>query len=141
MSDKPESNNNQSRFAPGSLIHQFIKYAGVGGVAFICDYATFALAIFLDIHYLLSTFLAFCVGVTVSYSMCVFWVWRGTKATSFKDMTLFLLIGVVGLLLTLVLMWFFVELLSFNPLLSKLVVTGLVLIWNFGMRRAFVFFR
>lgn len=141
MKDKMDSNNNQPVFSPGSLIQQFIKYAGVGGIAFICDYAVFALALFLNIHYLFSTLLAFCAGVTVSYLMCVVWVWRGTEATTFKDMTLFVLIGVVGLLLTLVLMWFFVEILSFNPMLSKLVVAGLVVIWNFGMRKTFVFFR
>lgn len=136
-----EPSNNQPIFAPGSLIQQFIKYAGVGGIAFICDYAVFALGLFLHIHYLVAAFLAFCAGITVSYLMCVVWVWRGTEATTLKDMTLFVLIGVVGLLLTLVLMWIFVEFFSFHPMLSKLVVAGLVVIWNFGMRKTFVFFR
>lgn len=136
-----ESSKDQSVFAPGSLIQQFIKYTGVGGVAFIFDYAVFALSLFLGIHYLIGAFLAFCVGITVSYLMCVVWVWKGTEATTLKDITLFIVIGVVGLLLTLGLLWVFVEIFSLNPMFSKLIVTGLVLIWNFGMRKTFVFFR
>ncbi len=126
---------------PKSVATQFIHYSMVGGVAFVVDFVLFSMVIALGGHYLLATFLGFLVGVVVSYLLCVVWVWRGTQARTRRDLLLFTAIGICGLLLTAALMWVGVDLLSLQPQLAKVCVAVLVLAWNFGLRRAFVFFR
>ena len=49
--------------------------------------------------------------------------------------------GLGGLLLTEGLMWLAVDLAGLSAPLAKLPVTGLVMVWNFGLRRLLVFFR
>lgn len=126
---------------PKALAAQFIHYSLVGGIAFVVDFALLSLVIFLGGHYLLATLVGFLAGLAVSYLLCVLWVWRGTQAKTRRDMMLFSVIGVGGLLLTAALMWLCVDRFSLHPQVAKVLVAAMVLLWNFGLRRAFVFFR
>ncbi len=123
------------------LLLQFCRYVLVGGVAFGADFIVFNSALSLGGHYILATWLGFLVGVTVNYLMCVFWVWRGTRARTRRDLAIFILIGIGGLMLTSVLMVVFVDLLALDARMSKIAIAIIVLFWNFGLRRIFVFFR
>lgn len=123
------------------LLLQFMRYVVVGGLAFVADYTVFNLLINLKLHYLLATVAGFCVGVACNYALCVLWVWRGTRARSLRDIAVFTLIGFIGLLLTSLLMWLAVDLMAFDPRISKAVVALVILFWNFGLRRVFVFFK
>lgn len=123
------------------LTLQFLRYVLVGGLAFVVDYAVLSGLLHLDAHYMLATLAGFLAGLVVNYLLCVFWVWRGTQAKTPKDILIFTLIGIGGLLLTALLMWVSVDLLAVDPQLAKLFIAALVLFWNFGLRRIFVFFR
>jgi putative flippase GtrA len=123
------------------LLMLFCRYVLVGGIAFVADFAVFNSVLTLQGHYVLAAVLGFVVGIAVNYSLCVYWVWRGTQARTRKDLAVFTLIGVGGLLLTIVLMIISVDLLAFDARISKIVVAGIVLFWNFGLRKVFVFFK
>lgn len=123
------------------LLVQFFRYVLVGGVAFVADFSVFNGVLALQGHYILATAVGFLVGVAVNYSLCVYWVWRGTQARTRKDLAVFTLIGVGGLLLTTVLMVVSVDFLMFDAHMSKIVVALIVLLWNFGLRKIFVFFK
>jgi putative flippase GtrA len=123
------------------LILQFMRYTLVGGLAFVVDFGLLSAVLYLDGHYLLATLIGFIGGLITNYLLCVFWVWRGTQAKTTRDIVVFSLIGVGGLLLTAFLMWVSVDLLALDPQISKLFIAALVLVWNFGLRRLFVFFR
>lgn len=124
------------------LAHEFFSYLLVGGLAFIIDYGVLWLAHNpLGLHYLLATLLGFCAGLVTNYLLCITWVWRGTNATTLRDFINFALIGVGGMALTALLMWLAVDLGHLAPELAKPFIAGIVLVWNFGLRRIFVFFR
>lgn len=122
------------------LLRDFCHYVAVGGGAFLVDYAVFNGALVLQLHYMVATAFGFLAGLLTNYFLCVFWVWRGTAARTLKDLLVFSIIGVGGLLLTALLMWMSVSLLNFDARISKLFIAAIVLVWNFALRRVFVFF-
>lgn len=119
---------------------QFIQYIGVGGVAFLVDYFVFSMTLLAGGHYLWGTVFGFGAGVVTNYLLCLHWIWRGSQATTFRDITAFTLIGLAGLGISVALMYITVELLDAPPLLAKLSTAGVVLVWNFTLRKIFVFF-
>jgi putative flippase GtrA len=123
------------------LAVQFLRYVAVGGVAFIIDFLVLNGGLALGLHYILATIVAFLVGLLVNYCLCVLWVWSGTQARSCKDIFIFALIGAGGLLLTVAFMWLAVEMFSWDVRISKIIIATLVLLWNFSLRRIFVFFK
>lgn len=123
------------------LAREFFSYLLVGGLAFAMDYGVLWLCLGLGLHYAAATLFGFAAGLTTNYLLCVLWVWRGTQATTLRDFITFSLIGIGGLLLTLLLMWLAVDLAQLSPKIAKPFIAGIVLVWNFGLRRLFVFFR
>ncbi|MEC5385111.1 GtrA family protein [Uliginosibacterium sp. H3] len=119
----------------------FIKYVVVGGAAFVVDFGLFSLCISGGMHYLIAVTLGFCAGLITNYMLCVLWVWRGTQARTLRDIAVFTLVGLGGLALTWLGMWICVELLHWPERPSKVLLAAAVLVWNFSLRRLFVFFR
>jgi dolichol-phosphate mannosyltransferase len=121
---------------------EFVRYIGVGGVAFIADFALLAVLVWAGLHYLFAALLAFLLGTWVNYRLSVRWVfvYRAieTRTTEFG---LFLLVGVMTIALSLALMALFVERLEMHVLLAKCVATAFTLIFNFAGRRALLFTR
>lgn len=119
---------------------EFLQYIGVGGVAFLVDYAVFSCSLFAGSHYLWATAFGFSAGVATNYLLCLHWIWRGSEATTVRDFAIFTLIGFAGLGISVGLMYVTVDAVGAPPLLAKLFTTGVVLIWNFTLRKMFVFF-
>ncbi|HEX5126899.1 MAG TPA: GtrA family protein [Rhodocyclaceae bacterium] len=120
---------------------EFLRYAGVGGLAFVIDFGLLTLAVHLGVNYLTATVIGFLGGLLTAFTLCVLWVWRGTRATTPKDFVVFTVIGVIGLGLTYLGMWAGVGLLGMHYAIVKVLVAAVVLVWNFALRRLFVFFR
>lgn len=120
---------------------QFVRYTVVGGCAFIVDFSClFVLTSYCHIHYLLSAAFAFILGLTVNYLLSITWVFNKRKMRSmWAEFSLFAAIGVGGLLLNELFMWFFTEVVLFYYLISKAVSTVLVYIYNFGVRKLTLF--
>jgi len=121
------------------LAFEFARYVLVGGLAFAVDFGLLRFGLSHGMHYLAATAAGFIAGLATNYALCVLWVWRGTSATTLRDFLIFAAVGLGGLALTELLMWVAVELLGAGPSLSKIIIAGLVLVWNFGLRRMFVF--
>ncbi|HSD37467.1 MAG TPA: GtrA family protein [Rhodocyclaceae bacterium] len=124
-----------------ALGFSFVKYVAVGGVAFAADFGTFSATLSSGAHYQLATVYGFIIGIIVNYALCVTWVWRGSQARSLRDITVFTLVGIGGLALTALGMWLGVDQLHCPERATRIVMAAVVLIWNFGLRRLFVFFR
>ncbi len=120
---------------------QLLRYLVVAVVAFVIDFFTlFGLTQFLHVFYLVSATISFCLGVATNYVISTKWVFANRTLTSRRaEFGIFLGIGVIGLLLTLLLMWIMTSGLGVYYLLSKIVVTALVFFWNF-LARKFVLF-
>lgn len=124
------------------VVNSFLRYLVAGGVGFLVDYGTLALCYTVfGWHYLLAAALGFSAGLIFVYWASNVWVfnvrkWERHRLTEFS---IFTLIGLIGLLLTMGCMWFFVELLFLSPLVAKLVTTALVLLWNYGARKVILY--
>lgn len=120
---------------------EFFKYALVGGVAFVADFAVLALLVSgLGLHYLIATVLAFGVGIWVNYQLSVHWVF-GFRALDHRgaEFGLFLAIGVLTLLASVGLMALLVNWAGWHYLLAKCATAAFTLLANFALRRLLLF--
>lgn len=140
-----------------ALIYEIIRYLLVGGLAFLADYFVFFIFeefIFKADSYLtvsISTAAGFCVGLAVNWILSITFVFSEAKSTSKgktpKDMALFAIIGIIGLVLTEIGMLSGLKLLELinidffgrNSLLVKPFVTAAVLAWNYLGRKILIF--
>lgn len=107
-------------------------------MGFALDFGTLYLLFnILGVNYLLAAGIAFAVGLVFVYFSSNRWVFekRQMEDKQVLEFTLFAVIGVVGLGLTVLFMWLLVDFVGLYPLIAKLITTGLVLIWNFGARK------
>ena len=89
---------------------------------------------------LLWTAIAFISGLSVTYILSTHWVFDSHRFKSkAAEATAFLSFGVVGLLLTEFFMWLLAEKIDMFYLLSKLIASVLVFIWNFTAKKFIVF--
>ena len=120
---------------------QLVRSMIAGAVAFAADFSTlFILTEFFGIYYLVSAFISFIFGVTTVYILSVMFVFK-TRAVKNKTMefALFAAVGIVGLGLNQVFLWFFTERLHCYYLYSKVLATIIVFLWNFFSRKFFLF--
>ena len=116
-----------------NLFIQFFRYTLVGGLAFVVDLVLlFVLTEYAHWHYLVSATLSFLAGLLVNYILSTQWIFRSSKIKNKKiEFILFGLIGVIGLGLNNVLLYFFTDLIGLYYMLSKLITAVLVYAWNF----------
>jgi putative flippase GtrA len=120
---------------------QLFRYLFVGGAAFIVDFLSlYILTDFFGIYYLISAAIAFILGLFVNYILSVSWVFNKRKLDNRTfEFGIFAIIGIVGLGLNEVLLWFFTQELLIYYLLSKIFAAAIILFWNFFARKYLLF--
>lgn len=123
-----------------SLMRQLLKFGIVGVICFGIDYGLMILLIELSgLDYLLSSGISFGVSVVVNYFLSMRFVFTSKEKNSkAKEFVIFVVLSVMGLLLTIVLMRLSVENLGFHYMQSKIVITGIVMAFNFVTRKVFL---
>lgn len=119
---------------------QFFRYIFVGGFAFLAD----AFSLWLCekfMHYMLAAAIAFVVGLAVNYFLSVIFVFSESEQVTnkLKEFIVYAVIGVIGLLLTEVIMYVLTDLCHLYFLLSKIVAAIVVLVWNFVARKKILY--
>jgi putative flippase GtrA len=124
-----------------TIFRQFIQYVLVGGIAFIVDFVVlFLLTDKAGMHYLESATVAFLAGLLVNYLLCIAWIFDVRAiANRAHEFTIFAVIGGVGLALNNGLMYALTDMVGFHYLFSKIVAAGLILLFNFILRRTLLF--
>lgn len=155
---------NQIKQTKQQLFAEIFRFLLVGGTATLVDYFVFWLfdaVVFAEISstftLIISTALGFCVGLTVNWLLSVSFVFRQVQnkeeVRSKKSFLIFTIIGVLGLLITELGMVGLVALFpsfslfgrtqllgtGWDKWLAKVIMTCLVLIWNYVGRKLFVF--
>ena len=119
-----------------SLI-QFIRYVFVGGIAAVVNIGTlYLLTDLLSLYYILSNVIAFTLGLIVNYVLSKKVVFtKEVGISKYKEFIIYTIIGVLGLLFDTLFLWIFTDKMSIFYMLSKILSTILVFIWNFGARK------
>lgn len=109
--------------------------------AFLCDFLTMvALVEIFHIYYLIGGAAGFIVGTSVSYLLSVKWVFsrrRVKKKT--VEYAAYILLGMVGGGMNVMLLWFFTEKLSLYYMFSRISAASLVFFFNFAARKIILF--
>jgi putative flippase GtrA len=122
-----------------NAIVQLFRYGFVGGIAFLFDFFGLLLLIRLGVHYLVAAAISFTVGLAVNYIISILWVFPSSSRRA-TEAILFAVIGVVGLGLNEVIIWFGHDVLGLAVAWAKIVSTVLVFFWNFILRRLMFIF-
>ena len=156
----------EERQTKRQLLWEIFRFLLVGGTATLLDYLVFwifdALVFPLVLPYdtlalSLSTALGFCVGLIVNWILSVTFVFRQVKderqARSKKSFLIFTVIGLIGLAITeigiLLLVAVFPQITLFGTAtlfetawekwIAKVMMTCIVLVWNYLGRKIFIF--
>jgi putative flippase GtrA len=121
-----------------NLLMQLFKFGLVGVVATVLDFLF--LFLFTDVfgmYYLLSAAVSFVLSTLFNYVASMRFVFNSkfSKDEKTKELLLFTILSVIGLLLNQFLMWFFVEKIALYYMLAKIVATFFVMAWNFISRK------
>lgn len=130
---KPMSNTKK-------LFSQIIKFGFVGGTAFVIDAGLlFLLTEFCGIHYLISGMISFTASVIYNYILSVKWVFDAKKdANKTQEFIVFIVLSVIGLGINQLFMWLFVDMMHIYYMLSKIIATVIVMVYNFITRKIFL---
>ena len=120
------------------LIRQFLNFALVGGISTLIDFIVlYALHEMLGINYLVGTAIAFIVATVFNYWASMRYIFKSKyqEDQRGKEFSIFLILSIIGLILTQVLMVLFVESFGMEVMISKLFVTAFVMVFNFVSRK------
>jgi putative flippase GtrA len=120
---------------------EFARYFWAGGLATLADFSILLLLTeVFGINYLWSNLVAVSVGLVISYVLCVKWVFLDRRYNRVVlEFPLFVLTCIIGILLNELLLWTFVEFAKMDYLLAKVIVTGVVFVVNFGVKKIILF--
>jgi len=120
---------------------QLFRYIFVGGAAFIVDFISlYAFTDIFSIYYLISAAMAFILGLVANYALSINWVFnKRIMDNIWSEFMIFAFIGVIGLGLNELFIWFFTEYTGFYYLMSKILAAVLILFWNFFLRKITLF--
>lgn len=131
------------------FFQEFSRYIIVGGSAFIVDVFLFFLCnnyvfySFNKIGVYISIAFGFIGGLIYNYILSLLFVFESArnedKGKTIGAFIVFFLVGVAGLALTESGMYIGIEILNINYLISKVLVSACVLMWNYGVRKILIF--
>ncbi len=121
---------------------QFFRYIFVGGLATVVDWLVlFLLTDVVGIYYLLSAVVAFAAGLLANFLLSKLLVFQANKVagTVFLEFFIYTIIGVIGLGLTELFLFCFTNLWHFHYMISKIIASAFVLLWNFFARKILLY--
>ena len=119
------------------LIEQIMKFGVVGFICFGIDYGLMILLTeAAGISYLVSSGLSFSISVIVNYTLSLKFVFETNQENNkIVEFLVFIILSVIGLGINQVLMWVCVDKIHVHYMISKIGVTGVVMVYNFVTRK------
>lgn len=149
-------------FTDKKIQREFLRFVICGIISTIVDFFVFGLVIYIFepqiFNYnLISSFTAdkslistlsvitgtatgFLIALTVNYLISVFFVFEdsGNGKTN-KGRLLFFIFSTIGFFINLILMYLMFDIMNINQWISKIIVTAIVLVFNFITRKIYIF--
>ena len=122
------------------LLIQIFKFGIVGGIAVVIDYVSVIVCkeVF-HLNTLLAAAIAFTISIIYNYIASVKWVFDVNKEKDEKtNFIIFIVLSIVGLIITEIIMWFGTDVLKISYLIIKIVATAIVMVFNFITRKMFL---
>ena len=112
----------------------------MGFTGTVVDVASLYLFVnFLHIHLLVSTALSFLLAVINNFTLNKYWTFKNKSSNIRKQFIKFVIVSCIGLVLTEISMVIFVYGLKIWYVFSKLITSGIVLLWNFLANKYWTF--
>lgn len=120
---------------------QLFRYCFVGGLAFLADWLSMILFKEIGLHYLIAAVIGFFVGLAVNFLLSKLFIFQKDNATIGKkgEFIAYAVIGVIGLGITELLMYFFTDIIQLHYAISKIIAAVIVLFWNFIARKKILY--
>lgn len=126
-----------------------LLYLFVGGTAALVEWGLFyifityvlnGIGLGLTAVTMLGTCMAFCLSTLYHYFLGNVLVFdSGSKYKRSKELSLVFLVSTMGLGFNLLFMYIFVSLIGWNPMVSKVLTSCIVVVWNYLSRKKLIF--
>ena len=118
-------------------VFRFAVAGAIGAGIEICTYIY--LVDFVGMHYLMANILAISVAIAVNYLISQKWVFNSGRYSRRMEVTMFIAVSIVALLLNQLMMWVLVETAEIDDKISKVLAIAIVAAFNFFAKKFFVF--
>lgn len=117
-------------------VYEVLKFGINGGICFVIEYILLLLFTeTFNIHYLISSGIAFILSTAVNYVICIKWVFDVEKRLGTKETGLFWATSILGLGFNQLLMWCLVSLINVDYRISKIFTAGIIMIINYFVKK------
>jgi len=122
------------------FILKFLKFCVVGFSGMIVDFGTtWILKEKVKLNRYIANSCGFVLAASSNYMLNRIWTFESQNPEIATEFVSFFAISLFGLGLNNLILWLFSDKLKFNFYLSKILATGVVTLWNFGMNFLFTF--
>ena len=119
---------------------QFFFYLIVGGLATIVEWVAFyVLSSLFKVHYAPATSLAFILSTAANWLFGRLIMFRDSKQSTAKELLKIYMVSIIGLLMNIAIMFIAIEKIGIQEMISKIIATGVVFIWNFLIRKLVIY--
>jgi|GEM_PF-115458 len=119
---------------------QLFRYGIAAAAALVVDtFLLFTLTEYFGVHYLLSKIIGNAAGIFVNYILNVLWVFHNRRYSGLEEFSLFVLTGLIGMAVNILILWFFTEIVSLHYMISNIFVIIIGYFVRFYLRKYILF--
>lgn len=120
-------------------LKNFFLYFIVGVIATLTEWLLFFVLFKCHIHYTFAVVIAYILSTFVNWLAGRILVFKKYVKSFLKEISGIYIVGVIGLSLNLLIMWVAVDIFNFNEMLSKIIATALVFVYNYLARKYIIY--